>query len=112
MMSTSAGAMRMDRAMLIALVALAIAVAAMVVAITRHENPAVAKLEQFDFPPPLNQVRLGETPAQVRRVMGPPRAVRRYASPPELCWDYVFPTSTPHYRLCFEHGRLVTRTPI
>jgi outer membrane protein assembly factor BamE (lipoprotein component of BamABCDE complex) len=111
-MSTITGARRMDRAMQIALVALVLAVAAMVVAIARHENPQVAKLEQFNFPPPLNQVHLGETPAQVRRAMGPPRAVRSYTFPREVCWDYVFPTATPHYRLCFEHGRLVTRTPI
>jgi outer membrane protein assembly factor BamE (lipoprotein component of BamABCDE complex) len=101
----------MSRATVISLIALVVAVAAMVIAIARHENSQAAKLEQFDYPPPLNDVSIGDTPAQVRRIMGPPEAVHRYRLPPDLCWDYVFPTSTPRYRLCFLHGRLAMRTP-
>jgi hypothetical protein len=95
----------------IALVALAVAVAAMVVAITRESNPRAARLEHFDFPPPLNSVAIGDSPSRVRRKMGPPLAVHRYSVPPSVCWDYAFPTATPHYRLCFIHGRLAMRTP-
>src|SRR2546423_5406471 len=101
----------MSRAMVVALLALVIAVTSMVVAITRDTNPRVERYEHFAFPPPLDSVQIGDTPAQVRRKMGPPQAVHRYRLPPDTCWDYVFPTSTPRYRLCFEHGRLVMRTP-
>jgi outer membrane protein assembly factor BamE (lipoprotein component of BamABCDE complex) len=101
----------MSRAVAIAVLAFVVAAAALVVAITRHENPTAAELERFNFPPPLNSVNLGQSQAEVRRIMGRPRAVHRFSNPTEVCWDYVFPTSTPRYRLCFEHGRLVTRTP-
>jgi hypothetical protein len=80
----------------------------MVIALTRHYAPQV-RLEHFDYPPPLNTVNIGDSPAAVRRKMGAPVAVHR--SPGEVCWDYVFPTSTPHYRLCFLQGRLAMRTP-
>jgi outer membrane protein assembly factor BamE (lipoprotein component of BamABCDE complex) len=101
----------MSRAVAISALALVIAVAAVVVAITRRENPTAADFERFNFPPPLNSVEIGQSEAGVRRIMGRPRAVHRFSNPSEVCWDYVFPTATPHYRLCFENGRLVTRTP-
>jgi hypothetical protein len=97
--------------MLISLLALAVAVAAFAVAITRRTEPSAARGQQFAYPPPLSNISLGDTPQRVRRILGPPRAIHRYRVPPDLCWDYVFPTSYPHYRLCFLHGRLTTRTP-
>jgi outer membrane protein assembly factor BamE (lipoprotein component of BamABCDE complex) len=101
----------MSRAVTISVLALVLAVAAVVLAITRYDNPTAADLERFNFPPPLNSVDIGQSEAEVRRIMGRPGAMRRFSDPPEVCWDYVFPTATPHYRLCFENGRLVTRTP-
>jgi hypothetical protein len=97
--------------MLAVLVAVTLGVAALAIA-ARKDDRAERK-GSHTYPPAIDRLEPGAKTDRVRRLLGRPDSQRSGPSAGQRCWLYRdLPASRTSYELCFQGGRLVSRSPI